>query len=346
MDRPWLDYLQGPYWLTHAPTQLVKIALAPDGRWSIGDITVTEQELLATRPSGPIDQVRVFHLLHAGWRVASFRLFRPLAYFAAFSAPEIFECLRLAVSSLIEHGKWRWDVLVLTAPETSAIARALLEPCALGERLHVATITPAETMVDWCLARYRLDAHPVLASAQPLLYLDVDILCDRPLEPLLAQLALSPTIHACAEGRLGEEHSESSGHWFGWRLMAEDGMPVDHNAPGFSAGALGCANAATAEAPYSLIRRSVAADIASADGGHKLVGQDQAFANYVLRKLGRFEIDLMPQVLRLHRIIPGRGQFPNPAEARGLVHFLGVPTPEKLAAMRAYAEALAKYNAQ
>ena len=66
----------------------------------------------------------------------------------------------------------------------------------------------------------------------------------------------------------------------------------------------------------------------------------------MLRKLGRFEINLMPQVLRLHRIIPGRGQFPNPAEARGLVHFLGVPTPEKLAAMRAYAEALAKYDAQ
>ena len=166
--------------------------------------------MLAARPSGPIDQVRVFHLLHAGWRVASFRLFRPLAYFAAFSAPEIFECLRLAVSSLIEHGKWRWDVLVLTAPETSAIARAMLEPCALGERLHVATITPAETMretgaspgISWTHTRCsRAPQMPLSLSGC------VDILCEQAAGTVAGATRTVPDhSHACAEGRLGEEH--------------------------------------------------------------------------------------------------------------------------------------------
>jgi hypothetical protein len=339
MDQSWLDILQRSTWLTHAPAQLVRIAPAQDGRWSVGDIMVTEAELLAARPAGPIEEVRVFHLLYAGWRVASLRLFRPLAYFAAFSAPEIFECLRLAISSLIEHGRWQWDVLVLTGPDTCETVRAMLAPCGLGERLHVAPVSPAASMVDWCLARYRLDAHPIFAAAQPLLYLDADVLCDRPLEPLLAELCTSSLIHACAEGLLGEGHPESDGHWFGWRLMAEDGMPFDRNAPGFSAGVLGCANAVVAEAPYSLIMRSVTADIASAGGGHRLAGQDQAFANYVLRKIGRFEIRLLPLVLRLHRIQPGQ-LYPDPAGARGLVHFLGVPISGKLAAMRAYADAM------
>jgi hypothetical protein len=343
MTDAWLNHLRGSLWLTHAPAQLVRAELGPDGQWSLGAIIVSEAELLAAQPAGPVDRIRLFHLVHEGWRVASFRLFRPLVYFAAFSAPEIFACLQLAVSSLVEQGGWQWDVLVLTAPETAEKVRVLLESCGLGERLHVASVSPAQNRLDWCMARYHLDAHPVQLIAQPLLYLDTDVICDRPLEPLLGQLAASPAVHACAEGRLDEGHPDSAGHWFGWRLMAEDGMPFDRNAPGFSAGILGVANAASAEVPFSLILRSVYADIASIGGGHKLVGQDQAFANYVLRKLGRFEIGLMSQVVQLHRLDVGKAQFPDPAAARGLVHFLGAPTGEKLKAMQDYAAALRQH---
>jgi hypothetical protein len=163
-DGAWFDLLRRSHWLTHAPTQLVRCAPAGDGRWSLGSITVSEADLLAARPTGPVDRIRLFHLVHEGWRVASFTLFRPLVYFAAFSAPEIFECLRLAVASLIERGGWQWDVLVLTAADTADKVRSILAPCGLGERLHVACVAPARDPLDWCMARYRLDAHPVMPT--------------------------------------------------------------------------------------------------------------------------------------------------------------------------------------
>jgi hypothetical protein len=111
--------------------------------------------------------------------------------------------------------------------------------------------------------------------------------------------------------------------------MAEDGMTFDGNAPGFSFGALGMANAASAEVPFSLILRSRYADALDPDSEHKLGDHDQAYANYILRKLGRSEIGLLPQVLTLHRLDTGGALFPNPVTARGLVHFLGAPTGEK-----------------
>lgn len=336
----WLSDLQGSLWLTHAPAGLVRIRPMGDGRWAVGDLTVSEAELLAARPPGTAGPVRLFHLVHEGWRVASFRRFRPLAYFAAFESPDIFECLRLAVTSLVEQGGWQWEVLVMTAAGTTGHVRALLEPCGLGERLHVAAVAPARDRLDWYLARYRLDAHPVQALGQPLLYLDADIVCDRPLEPLLMALAGSPAIHACADWTLDEGTLESAGHWFGWRLMVEDGMPVDFKAPGFSAGALGFANAAAAEVPFSLVLWSCYADAARPDGGRRLAGGDQPFANYVFRKLGCHALDTMTRFLTLHRFDGADGLFPDPAAARGMVHFLGSPAAGKARAMRAYVEAL------
>jgi hypothetical protein len=133
---------------------------------------------------------------------------------------------------------------------------------------------------------------------------------------------------------------KATGNWFGWRLMAEDGMPFNGSAPGFSAGALGMANTGSAEEPFALILQATYADVRRADGGHKLAGRDQAFANYVLRKLGRFDIATMTQFLTLHRLDIGGPQFPEPEDARGLVNFLGAPAEEKLTAMRAYVAAL------
>ena len=100
------------------------------------------------------------------------------------------------------------------------------------------------------------------------------------------------------------------------------------------------ASAACVDIPFSLILQSRYADATRSDGGHKLASADQAFANYVLRKLGQFEINLLPQVLTLHRLDTGGAQFPEPASARGLVHFLGAPVEDKLMAMQAYVDAL------
>jgi hypothetical protein len=218
--------------------------------------------------------------------------------------------------------------------------RGSLARFALGERLHVAAVEPCDDLLDWYLARYRVDAHPRLRSAQPLLYLDVDVVCDRPLEPLLAMLTFSPAIHACREGLLGEGHPDSAGHWFGWRLMQADGMPFDPNERGFSAGVLGAANADLAGSAYDLVVRCAYGFAASTGDRHRFLGYDQAYANYVLKKLGRIEINALPRLLNLFRVPPQGLVHPDPRAARGLVHFLGVPTAQKRDAMSAYITAL------
>lgn len=48
----------------------------------------------------------------------------------------------------------------------------------------------------------------------------------------------------------------------------------------------------------------------------------------------------MTRFMRLHRLDGASGPYPDPAGARGLVHFLGGPMAGKVAAMQAYGEAL------
>jgi hypothetical protein len=88
----WLAYLQRSVWLTHAPAELVRIRPAEGDGCAIGSVTVTEPALLAAQPPGPPAEVKQFHLVHDGWRIASFRLFRPLAcFYVAFGSLVIFE---------------------------------------------------------------------------------------------------------------------------------------------------------------------------------------------------------------------------------------------------------------
>jgi hypothetical protein len=336
----WFQHVAGSAWLTLGPPRIVTPKRDPDGRWRLGDVETSDAELEAARPRGSDAAAKSFALIHQGWRVAPFHLFRPLVYFAAFYAPEVFDCLELAVRSLVRFGRWRYDVLVLTGAETVDTVRTRLAPLGLGERLHVAAVEPAEDIVDWWLSRYRMDAHPIFEAAQPLLYLDVDMVCDRPLEPLLATLAVSDKIHTCRSGLIGEGTPESAGHWFGWRLTAQDAMPFDPNARGFSSGTLGAANRGIARPAYDLILRSAYGYAERTGVRRSFEGYDQCFANYVLFKLGVVEINILAQVLNLFRIPEAGPSHPDPGQARGLVHFHGVPYAERHEVMRAYMAAL------
>jgi hypothetical protein len=265
--------------------------------------------------------------------------YRPLVYYAAFGDADIFACLRLSIGSLLRFGGWPHEVLVLTREsDLAAVQRALAE-FRLGARLHFAVV-PGADVLDWCLARYRLDASPALLAGNPVLYLDTDVFCDGPLGELMAALGRVPGIHVRSEGRLDEGSLQSSGHWFGWRLLAADGIPFDPSAPGFSSGVIGLADATVARDSFDAILHS-AYDHAERTGNrHHYAGYDQPFANYVLHKSGRFDTRLLDQVVRLHRVAHDRISIPDPGHATGLVHFtggVGMAAPKR--------EAMARYSA-
>lgn len=336
----WFRHVVDSIWLTPRPLRLVGAQRGADGIWRLGDVQTDDAGLAAARPTGAPLDAKGFEFVHGGWRVAAFRLFRPLAYFAAFGPLEAFDCLELAVGSLVKFGRWRYEVLVLTSAESVEIVRTRLAPLDLGSRLHVAAVKPAADRLDWSLARYLVDTHPVLHAAQPILYLDVDIVCDKPLEPLLAQLVLSSMIHACKEGEIGEGSPQSGGYWFGWRLLAADEVPFDPDAWGFSSGVLGAANATVAERAFGLINKVARSYVEEVGERERLISFDQRFANYVLFKLCTVEIEMLTQVVNLFRIPAAGVPHPAPEGARGLVHFLGESLAVKRDAMRSYVAAL------
>jgi hypothetical protein len=260
-----------------------------------------------------------FNLVRDGWKVTTLYKYRPLVYYAAFGAREIFACLRLSIESLLTCGKWSHDILVMTSPAYVVPLREELDPLALGERLHIAMV-PGEDALDWCCARYRLDASPLFQTAQPLVYLDTDIICDHPIDDLMVSLVRSNSIQFKAEGEIGEGGPESDGRWFGWRFLEADGVPFDPRASGFSSGAIGFANAAMAHTSFDAILKSAYGFAAVTGNRHYY---DQPFANYVLRKQGRFATDILDPVLMLCRTEPGRHDPPDAQTATGLVHFTG-----------------------
>ncbi len=171
--------------------------------------------------------------------------------------------------------------------------RPVVYTCAFGP-------SPDADLLDWCLARYRIESCEAFSGAAPLLYHDADIMCDRPLTGLLAQLRMSDRVNATPEGRLGEGGRETDGRWFGWRLLEADGVAFDPDAPGFSAGALGVPAQDFARAAYRCILDGT---YGHADQtGRRLPPFDQAMARYVLRKSGLLGLDVMPRYLRLCRV--------------------------------------------
>lgn len=340
-DLDWaLGEVLGFDWVASGAGTPCRPYLVDDERIAFGE-TIVPVGVVANARLSSRSGMQAFTAIHDGWKIVSFEKYNPLIYYAAFGSMDIFECLRLSVQSVLTCGQWRHDILVLTTAEQAGIVDRLLAPLGLGPRLHIVAVE-AHDVLDWCCARYRLHASPAFQSAQPVLYLDTDIICDGPLDDFMVATMRSDRIQVRAEGRMDEGNPGSAGHWFGWRLMAADGVPFDPSGPGFSSGAIGFAHAAAATDCFDAIL-ATAYGHAEANGQRDLLaGYDQPFANYVLRKLGRFETGLLERVLRLNRVSPQFVTYPSADAAGGLVHFtggVGMAAPKRLA-MAGYLELL------
>ncbi len=288
-----------------------------------GPYRTTREAVVAARPDLTGGMPLEVCLTYDGWKILPLKVYRPLAFYAAFGDDEIFECLRVAVTSLLKIGRWAHDIAVLTRSEDVAKLHAALARLDIADRTHVVTVRGDNTL-DWCLARYRIDAADIFATHQPLLYLDVDVLCDAPIEGFFRRLIRSGGIEVLPEGLLGEGDPNSSGHWFGWRLMAEDGLTFDPLEPGFSSGTLGFLNKRVAEQAFRAILRSAYLHAAQVGNRRYFEGYDQPFANYILKKLRLVSGNLMPGVINSCRVDPDRSPLPIPATRKGLVHFNGM----------------------
>ncbi|MDI2113297.1 glycosyltransferase [Commensalibacter nepenthis] len=341
--QKWFDHILNSQWVILGSNEVIQPQRdSSKGIWLLGNITVDDQEILEAYPNTDIHGIKEFNIIHDSWKVASFKLYRPLIYFCAFGKSEIFECVYTAIQSLIEFGKWKHDIVIFTATETKEFLENKLLDLELKNKLHIITITPATDTLDWVMARYRIN-HPILQQAQPILYLDTDIVCNAPLDTLFIDNIDSSLILACKEGRIDEGHPESGGYWYGWRLMKEDNVPFNPYGRGFSAGAMFFRNLELALPLFNIIIKSVYGFMKQQ--GYNDDFYDQRFTNYILFKLKKIDIEILANWLLLHRIAPGTHSLPTQNKKLGLVHFLNVSTKDKLITMKKYLDTIRPENA-
>ena len=103
--------------------------------------------------------------------------------------------------SLLAFGEWSHSVAILTRSEDLPKVNAVVADLNLGIRLHIVAV-PGADILDWCLARYRTNVAEIFATHQPILYLDVDVICRRSLGRPLSKLVQSRTIEVLPDGKV------------------------------------------------------------------------------------------------------------------------------------------------
>ncbi len=260
-----------------------------------------------------------------GWMVEEFRVFRPLVFFVLMGGGAYLEQLRLATESLVAFGEYDRDVLVITDRAHDHVREAL--PAALHARLRFLDVQPSDK-VDAVLARLMLGELPGAAAYAPILYSDTDVLFDRPLLPFLERVALTDRMSAQPE-KWNELPGSSPA---GGELFAADPIPIADRL-GFNAGIWAMPGGAESVQVVSTIRRAVSLYLRM-NGRDSLPWLDQAMANYVLRKLDRYDPALIDAATRLCQAYEPL----DAASPTGFVHFwpVGFRADQRVDAMADY----------
>ncbi len=267
-------------------------------------------------------------LLRDGWRMAEYRLFRPLVYYAAFRDPVVLDQLALSIRSLFGHGRFDGHLHVLTDARPARIAAMAAggDPAAVS----VQSLQPVDRMAA-VAGKFAVLEWEHAQRFQPLLFVDPDTVFDRDIAPLLAAVAGADRITA-----LGEHFSPlRTATSVGATLFEEDGMEPGPG-HGFNSGTLGIPNLRIHGHTLRLIRRIVMAR-GLAGGRNSWTWIDQPATNYVAVKTGGFDTAILQKHVR-HGFA---GVERDTAHARGLVHFWPPRDGRrKLEVMRAYLAAL------
>ena len=335
LSQDWVD--------AAGPTLVARTEIA----WRVGgglriagrDVTLAELEQAASvRPAdagapGPDDIV----LRCDGWRIRRLAAYRPLVYLVAFGAPAVFESARLAIGALFAHGAYGGDVLLVT--DTAHAGFAVTLPKALRDRVGVAVVEAAD-MLDILLARYRLPELAVADRYQPILYLDTDVLVDRPIAPFLLSLPFSDRLHMASEGACLLTGAED---YHGRTLCEADPFRRMRRQPGFNSGIIGFANSRSVRRSFADIVQASHAYAASAERRMFFPAADQCMANYVLRRQGRVSGARLTRLVTFAPPASAAATGPEPRRRTGFMHFCGGVgnAAPKLAAMRRYLRALA-----
>jgi len=269
-------------------------------------------------------------LMPEAWRIERIYRYRPLIYFTAFGDAAIMRQFALSLASLVTTGGYDGAIVVMTDKSADEI-RALV-PAGMRATLVVMP-TLARDRLGYLAARLTIGRWPDAAAFQPLLYVDTDVIFDRPVTPMLRAIALSDRLSAVVEPTELLDRSE----FVGSGLLRADGCSPAAE-PGFNFGILGIPNLRQFGAAVALMGR-VLHNRLTLCGRDSLPYPDQAIANYVAWRRQAVDTAILSAYVRLadHRA--------DPTGRLGVVHFCWAPTADlKANLMALYLERLAQLD--
>lgn len=133
-----------------------------------------------------------------GWKRETLYLYNPTIYITAYNKEAIMQQCKMCVISLRKMGNFTGPIILMTDKDQAYIDNLFEGKKEYTDNLIIHNLYPKDFLSFVC-SKYEITNKATFAGYQPLLYLDPDIIIDRPLEPLLVRGLSSGKICSPAE---------------------------------------------------------------------------------------------------------------------------------------------------
>jgi len=275
-----------------------------------------------------LDQGRSFLMFRDGWKDEKIYLFNPMVFYTSFRSDFVMQQLYLSIDSLMKWGQYTGKIHVLSDRTAEEIESNLSMRPASG--VSVQALYPTD-FVGYVASKYDIILWNDARAYQPLLYLDPDIMLDRPIEQMLVDILVSEAVCAPIESFSPIGQSPSVGG-----TLVELDMKNARFAHGANGGTIGFAQLHRHLDLIAQIRHTIA-NVGHVYGRNFNRWVDQEVLNYVGFSRAGIDKAAISRYVR-YGYIPG-SEYDVSSRA-GLVHFFGRTIEGKVDAMRAYRDAL------
>ncbi|MBE7728440.1 hypothetical protein F1542_01430 [Komagataeibacter sp. FXV3] len=230
----------------------------------------------------------------------------PAIYFSIFGKREFLDMFILCAHSIMKRSGVNFTFIIITDLDIDEVIEATTF-------IIKKKVIPAHFLskMEYLYARFTITRLDSLSSYQPVIYSDIDVICNASLKSLVVKTLLNDSILVNTE-----QGKEGQDIWFGKAFICTDPHVNDRNTLFVNSGIFCFNNIQSVTSLFQTTLRICHA--AYRKWGHDLKAYDQPCFNYALKKIGRFNLTDLPAYII---------NFPdsdfNAIEPRGLAHFCG-----------------------
>ena len=331
-----LRHLFSNHWIIGSTRQIVEpaaIRFDENFRLVLGPLVLDLRYQLPLLPHAqgaersPADAF-AYTILIDGWKIERIYKYKPLIYLTAFGSPDILDRAFSAIRSLVEFGRYTGRIHVITDRDKQLYLDSV--PGVAPEQLSVQRIVPQDN-VGYLAAKLSILDYEPAHEFQPVFFIDSDVVCDAPLEPMLTTVVTLERMSAPLE----ETTSLRTNPSVGATLIQRAGL-APRWACGLNTGTIGMPNL-YACAEHLELMRTILTNHTDIFGREQFTWGDQEVINYVSYQSAHFDTQALLRFVRYG----WQGDEFDGTRRLGLVHFWpGIEGRPKQDRMRDYLETL------